>query len=117
MFPTIPLTPSQAAQKYEQFSRLTTIPHGIVLKLAIALGALLVTSVLIGFISMGIAMTRTSGFSETMLVPLILDSLILLTCLGLSLGSLLSKLAETTEHTPRRQTESWHSSEWVHGSW
>ncbi|ORX99950.1 hypothetical protein BCR34DRAFT_606436 [Clohesyomyces aquaticus] len=71
------LTPEQSAQAYESFSPLTTTPHEVVLKLAIALGALLVISVFIGFISMGIAFTRTSGFSETMLSPLILNTIIL----------------------------------------
>ncbi|KAF1997310.1 hypothetical protein P154DRAFT_537284 [Amniculicola lignicola CBS 123094] len=61
----------------------TTNPYGSVSKLAISLGVLLAISVVIGFITIGVAVTQPSGFSEINLLPLILDAILLLISLGL----------------------------------
>ena len=67
-------------------------PHNTVSKIALALGILLVFSVVIGFITMGSAVTQVSGFCELNLLPLILDVVILLACLGLSLAILVYEI-------------------------
>ncbi|KAL5329445.1 hypothetical protein ACEPPN_002957 [Leptodophora sp. 'Broadleaf-Isolate-01'] len=75
-------------REYQEFTYGSDIPYDTVGRIAIALGSLLIVSVLVGCVCMGIAVTRTSGFSETLLLPLILDAALHITCLGLYLSIL-----------------------------
>jgi hypothetical protein len=91
--------------QYREFTYDSSIPQDTVGRIAIALGSILIVSVLVGVGCIGIAVTRTSGFSETLLLPLILDALLHITCLGLYLGILVHEVfanyaGETMSTTP-----------------
>jgi hypothetical protein len=74
--------------EYQEFTYGSDIPYDTVGRIVIALASLLIVSVMVGCVCMGIAVTRTSGFSETLLLPLLLDAALHITCLGLCLSIL-----------------------------
>lgn len=71
---------------YADSTSYSRTPHDVVAKIALALGILLALSAVIAFITLFTSLLQSSGFSGSNLLPLILDSLILLTCLGLFLA-------------------------------
>jgi len=72
--------PAAEASAYSSFVAGSNIQHETVGQLSTALGALLLVSVVLSFLLIPAVMTRRNGFSSTLIVPLVFDSLLLLAC-------------------------------------
>ena len=101
-------TPEQMDAEYKELVSQHSVPHGLVARISSAMGALLIVSAMTGFGSMILALTRTSGFSETLLPALFLDAAIGISCLGLYVSILVyevfkrypdATIADTTSNT------------------
>jgi len=84
--------PSSAAAEYNNFAGLTGTQHSTATKISTALGSLLIVSILISFISLALCATRKSGFSDTLLIPLFIDSVVLLACCSLAFTLFMLKI-------------------------